>query len=102
MKVLRLKLVNFIGVMHGLGKDEIEIDFTKGNHKIVMFRGGNGSGKSSIVGQITPFKQSTDNSKERMAEKKSIMSTKVISIKSRIFIPQKELLRVSLKRTVLN
>lgn len=70
MKVLRLKLVNFIGVMHGLGKDEIEIDFTKGNHKIVMFRGGNGSGKSSIVGQITPFKQSTDNRDQIILEGK--------------------------------
>lgn len=49
MKIERLKLVNFIGIMHGMGRDTIEIDFKKGKNKIVLFCGGNGSGKSTIV-----------------------------------------------------
>lgn len=61
MKILRIKLVNFIGIMHGMGTGEIEIDFTRGKNKIIMFRGKNGSGKSTIVGALTPFKQNTDN-----------------------------------------
>lgn len=68
MKILRIKLVNFIGIMHGLGKNEIEIDFTKGNNRIVMFLGKNGSGKSTIVGSLTPFKQSTDNREQLILE----------------------------------
>lgn len=70
MKILRIKLVNFIGIMHGMGTDEIEIDFTKGKNKIVMFRGKNGSGKSTIVGSLTPFKQSTDNREQLILDGK--------------------------------
>lgn len=39
MKITRLKLENFIGIKHGLDLDEIEIDFTKGNNKVIMIRG---------------------------------------------------------------
>ena len=39
MKIERLKLVNFIGIKHGLDQNEIELDFTKGLNKIVMLRG---------------------------------------------------------------
>lgn len=70
MKILRIKLVNFIGIMHGMGTDEVELDFTKGKNKIIMFRGKNGSGKSTIVGSLTPFKQSTDNREQLILDGK--------------------------------
>jgi DNA repair exonuclease SbcCD ATPase subunit len=63
MKITRLKLVNFIGIKHGTGKDEIEIFFdTEENRgrKIVMLTGGNGSGKTTILSQLHPFKDSYD------------------------------------------
>lgn len=49
MKITRLKLINFIGISHGLNKNEIEIDFSKSNNKMVMLLGRNGSGKSTIM-----------------------------------------------------
>jgi DNA repair exonuclease SbcCD ATPase subunit len=62
MKINRLKLVNFIGIKHGMDLDEIEIDFRSGNNnKIVMLSGANGSGKSTIMSQLHPFKDSFDN-----------------------------------------
>ena len=70
MRILRLKLVNFIGIMHGLGIDTIEIDFTLGNNKIVMLRGGNGSGKSTIMSQLHPYKDSFDDRKKLILDGK--------------------------------
>lgn len=63
MKITRLKLVNFIGIKHGTGLDEVEIDFTKGRNRLVMLVGGNGSGKSTILSQLHPFKNSFDERK---------------------------------------
>jgi DNA repair exonuclease SbcCD ATPase subunit len=63
MKITRLKLVNFIGIMHGTGLNEIEIDFTKCKNTIIMLLGGNGSGKSTILSQLQPYKDSFDERK---------------------------------------
>ena len=63
MRILRLKLVNFIGIKHGLGEDEIEIDFSKSQNKVICLFGGNGSGKSTILSQLHPFKESFDDRK---------------------------------------
>jgi len=69
MRITRLKLVNFIGIKHGLGKNEIEIDFHKtSKSKIVMLNGGNGSGKSTIISQLHPFKDSFDDRKTVILE----------------------------------
>jgi DNA repair exonuclease SbcCD ATPase subunit len=58
MKITRLKLVNFIGIKHGMDQDEVEIVFQDG--KIIMLNGGNGSGKTTILSQLHPFKDSFD------------------------------------------
>lgn len=64
MKITRIKLVNFIGIKHGTNLDEIEINFSSDNsHKIVMLNGGNGSGKTTILSQLHPFKDSFDDRK---------------------------------------
>jgi len=72
MKITRLKLVNFIGIKHGTSLDEIEIDFEKNGkgRKIVMLNGGNGSGKSTILSQLHPFKDSFDERKTLIMEDK--------------------------------
>ena len=56
MKITRLKLVNWIGIKHGLDRDEIEIDFSKNPEKVIMLLGGNGSGKSTIMSACHPLK----------------------------------------------
>jgi DNA repair exonuclease SbcCD ATPase subunit len=65
MKITRIKLVNFIGIKHGADLDEIEINF--GDKKIVMLNGKNGSGKSTILSQLHPFKDSFDDRKSVIA-----------------------------------
>lgn len=64
MKIKRLKLVNFIGIKHGLDLDSVEIDFTKTNNKVIMLLGGNGAGKSVIMSMLHPFKESFDDRKD--------------------------------------
>lgn len=64
MKINRLKLVNFIGIKHGLDRNEVEIDFTKTTNKVIMLLGGNGAGKSVIMSMLHPFKESFDDRKD--------------------------------------
>jgi DNA repair exonuclease SbcCD ATPase subunit len=68
MKITRLKLVNFIGIKHGMNLDEVEINFK--NRRIVMLNGGNGSGKSTIMSQLHPFKDSFDDRKKIIMDDK--------------------------------
>ena len=58
MKFLYLKLVNYVGIYNGLGQDEIDIDFTKMKSKLVLIRGLNGSGKSTINKSLSPLPDS--------------------------------------------
>ena len=64
MRITRLKLVNFIGIKHGLNENEIEIVFPDNGNSFTMLIGGNGSGKSTILSQLHPFKESFDDRKE--------------------------------------
>jgi DNA repair exonuclease SbcCD ATPase subunit len=66
MKITRLKLVNFIGIKHGMDRDEVEVVFKNG--RIVMLNGGNGSGKSTLLSQLHPFKDSYDDRKTIIVE----------------------------------
>ena len=59
MYISRLKLVNFEGIRQGLDKREVEINFDV-EKKITMLSGGNGSGKSTILSQLQPYKESFD------------------------------------------
>lgn len=61
MKIKYLRLDNFIGILAGLGKDTIEIDFTKNKSKFVLLKGSNGSGKTTILSSLNPFATSNDN-----------------------------------------
>ena len=64
LRITRLKLVNFIGIKHGLNENEIERVFPDNGNSFTMLIGGNGSGKSTILSQLHPFKESFDDRKE--------------------------------------
>ncbi len=57
MRILKLKLRGAIGIKKGLGLDEVEIDFTKFGPGLIALTGKNGSGKTSILEQLHPFRQ---------------------------------------------
>lgn len=61
MKINYIRLDNYIGIYNGLKLNTIEIDFTKGKHNLVIIRGDNGSGKSTIFKALTPLPDSNDN-----------------------------------------
>lgn len=60
MRITRIKLENFAGVYQGSGKTEIEILFPDNKKLITMFNGRNGSGKTCIMSQLHPYKDSFD------------------------------------------
>ena len=55
INLTRLKLVNFIGVYLGTGLTEFEIDRSRSSNNIILIVGNNGSGKTSIISEITPL-----------------------------------------------
>ena len=61
MRLLRLRLENYIGIYNGMGLDHIEIDFSKCLHKVLIIKGDNGTGKSTIFKALTPLADSTIN-----------------------------------------
>ena len=61
MKIIYLKLKNFIGIYNGLGRKEIELDLTKGSNSITLLVGTNGSGKSTIMSTLHPFHGTFDD-----------------------------------------
>ena len=52
-----LKLVNFKGILDGLKRDTIEIDFTKSTKRNIFLLGANGKGKSTIMSTLTPYRE---------------------------------------------
>lgn len=56
MRILRLKLRGAIGIKKGLGVDEVEIDFTKFSPGLIALTGRNGSGKTTIMENLHPYR----------------------------------------------
>ena len=69
-KIQRLKLVNFVGIDAGLGKKEIELDFTRTDKRFILMLGKNGSGKSTIQSMLTPFAHSFDDREDLILDGK--------------------------------
>lgn len=61
MRFNSIKLVNYIGIYNGMKLNEIFIDFSKCRHKMVIIRGDNGSGKSTIFNALTPLPDNNEN-----------------------------------------
>lgn len=57
VNLVRIKLVNFIGIWHGTNREltEIEIDRTNSPNNIILILGENGSGKTSLMAEMTPL-----------------------------------------------
>ena len=55
MRYLRIKLTGYIGIFNGMGLDFIDIDFTKCLHNIVVIKGMNGVGKSTLLSALNVF-----------------------------------------------
>jgi len=56
MKILKLKLRGAIGIRKGLGKEEVEIDFTNFQPGLIALTGKNGSGKTTIMENLHPYR----------------------------------------------
>lgn len=65
MKILYLRLKNSIGIMAGLNKREIEIDFNKNINPIILITGCNGSGKSTILSSLHPFNNTLNDDRDK-------------------------------------
>lgn len=59
MRLLRLRLENYIGIYNGMGLSSIEIDFSNCIHKVLIIKGDNGTGKSTIFKALTPLADSS-------------------------------------------
>ena len=55
MRLLRLHLENYINIYNGMGLKSLTIDFSKCTHKLLVIKGMNGSGKSSLFKSMSPF-----------------------------------------------
>jgi len=56
MKILNLKLRGAIGIMKGLGKEEIEIDFAQFENGLIALTGKNGAGKTTVMENLHPYR----------------------------------------------
>jgi exonuclease SbcC len=56
MKINKLTLRGAIGIKKGLGLDEVEIDFTQFKPGLIALTGRNGSGKTTIMENLHPFR----------------------------------------------
>lgn len=55
MKILYIRLRNYIGIYNGIGSYEMYIDFTKCKSNTILIKGDNGSGKSTLLSSINPL-----------------------------------------------
>jgi len=56
MKINKLKLRGAIGIWKGLGKEEVEIDFENFQPGLIALTGKNGSGKTTIMENLHPYR----------------------------------------------
>ena len=61
MRLYSLALSNYIGVYNGMGLENISIDFSRCRNNIVIIKGDNGSGKSTIFKALTPMGDNSDD-----------------------------------------
>lgn len=60
MKLLSIRLENYIGIYNGRGDNILEVDLSQSTSNIVIIRGTNGSGKSTLLKALSPIQD--DNS----------------------------------------
>ena len=65
MKILYIKLVNFIGVFAARGLKEVEYDFSNIDKPIIQLHGPNRCGKTVLIQQLHPFSSINLNGDDR-------------------------------------
>lgn len=55
MKLLSIRLENYIGIYNGRGDNILEVDLSQSTSNIVIIRGSNGSGKSTLLKALSPL-----------------------------------------------
>ena len=60
MKILYVKLENYIGIFNGRGDNVLEIDLSHTTTPIIIIKGHNGSGKSTLLKALNPMPDSND------------------------------------------
>lgn len=55
MKLLSIRLENYIGIYNGRGDNILEVDLSQSTSNIVIIRGSNGSGKSTLLKSLSPL-----------------------------------------------
>lgn len=55
MKLLSIRLENYIGIYNGRGDNILEVDLSQSTSNIVIIRGPNGSGKSTLLKALSPL-----------------------------------------------
>ena len=58
MILRKLTLINYGGIYNGMHLYDITIDFSKCKNRIIVLRGDNGSGKSTIESSLKPLPDS--------------------------------------------
>ena len=72
MKLMYVRLENYIGIYNGIGQNVLEIDFSKSKNPIIAIKGNNGSGKSTLLKALTPFPDESHNFIPGLVAKKYI------------------------------
>jgi len=57
MRLIKLHLRGAIGILKGIGREEIEIDFTQYNAGLIALTGKNGTGKTTIIENLHPYRR---------------------------------------------
>ena len=55
MKILKATFKNFIGFKDGMGLNELSLDFSKSKNRIILIKGNNGTGKTTLLSCLHPF-----------------------------------------------
>ena len=61
LRLHSLTLTNYIGIYNGMGLENIYIDFSRCKNNIIVIKGDNGSGKSTIFKALTPMGDNSDD-----------------------------------------
>ncbi len=56
MRLISLSLRGAVGIERGLGLDQVDIDFTQFEDGVIAFVAGNGSGKTTVLENLHPFR----------------------------------------------
>lgn len=83
MKIIYIKLVNFIGVNAAMGLKELELSFDKIDKPIIQIYGRNRCGKTVLIQQLHPFSSINLNGDER--SDLSLILTGEVGIKNIVY-----------------